>query len=127
MAASVSSVKTLEEAKATPGVLYMRMPVCALACQTSQELNLTLRAQQDREHRNHGLQQAGLPGPFASACGLTQRIRHRFQEILDIGSKAAKKMLGEWAKERLLPTGMERGFETGETKRRGVSVRRNSI
>jgi len=86
----VSSVKTLEEAKVTPGVLYMRMPVT-----------------------NFG----------------TLEFK-RFAELMEIGYETAKGMFKDWDTQGKLPSGLEGApseLAGVEGKKRGKSIRRNSI
>lgn len=111
----MSSVKTLEEAKATPGVLYMRMPVTQFGT-----VSVPLE---------------GVPR-FMEIHVLTflQLASHHFQmefkrftEILEVGGEHAVKQLDEWAGEGKLPTGTEGEISSQKIQKRGQSIRRNSI
>lgn len=51
----------------------------------------------------------------------------RFLELFDIGISAGKKLLDDFDKKGMLPTGMEGEVEQGKVEKRGQSVRRNSI
>ncbi|CED84317.1 patatin-domain-containing protein [Phaffia rhodozyma] len=89
----VSSVKSLEEAKNTPGILYLAMPV----------------------------QQYETLGGFG-----------KFNEILDIGRKAAREYLATCKSEGTLPTGYlpehDRAAESGSGRiKKSIKMRRNSI
>jgi lysophospholipid hydrolase len=52
----------------------------------------------------------------------------KFEEIQAVGYRTATKLLEEWQAAGKLPTGFEEGFEgQDEKKRKGRSLRRNSI
>jgi lysophospholipid hydrolase len=51
----------------------------------------------------------------------------RFPELLVVGFDTATRMLKDWAKEGKLPTGMVGEISAEKVKKRGQSIRRNSI
>jgi len=51
----------------------------------------------------------------------------KFEEILAIGYETGTKMLQEWKDAGNLPSGYEEGFHGGDKKKKGRSLRRNSI
>lgn len=80
---SVSSVKTLEEAKATPGVLYMRMPVTQFGTMDFKKFLDILRVGADfadsllDEWKEQGKLPTGLEGDVSAA----QKKQKRGQSI----------------------------------------------
>jgi len=52
---------------------------------------------------------------------------NKFEQILAIGYEKGKKMLQEWKDAGNLPTGYEEGYHGGDKRKKGRSLRRNSI
>ncbi|KAF9512765.1 hypothetical protein BS47DRAFT_1372722 [Hydnum rufescens UP504] len=52
---------------------------------------------------------------------------NKFEQILAIGYERGKKMLQEWKDAGNLPTGYEEGYHGGDKRKKGRSLRRNSI
>jgi hypothetical protein len=51
----------------------------------------------------------------------------RFPELLDIGFDHARELIAKWAKDGELPTGTEGEISEHKIRKRGQSIRRNSI
>lgn len=100
-------MKTLEDAKVSPGCLYMQIPVhqvCSYLFGYSSLLTITLAGQ-------YGTMQFG-----------------KFEEIQKKGYHAAMDLLEKWDEEGKLPSAHIAGKdESPRRKKKGQSARRNSI
>ena len=97
-------MQTLEEAKITRGCLYMAMPVQEVSDIALDKIRVPTLVEQ------YGTLQWG-----------------KFDEIQAKGYQAAMKILAKWEEEGKLPSGFIEGKDANAKRKKGQSVRRNSI